>query len=66
MRKAQIHALKQTSIRVGIGATQLDELCQLVASTCGPLVISSMIEHGLYLFRLSKNKKRKTKKRKSS
>ena len=49
--------------RASMNYNQLDEVARIVSSTAGPLVIGSLIEHGLALHRFAKKPKRsKTKK----
>lgn len=63
MREQQKEALEQVKIRVFGDKKEADnymyELCMLVASTSGPLVISSMIEQCLKNFREIKKSKKK-------
>lgn len=58
MRKAHKETLEQVRIRAGIDKKQMDHLSEMVSSTFGPIIISSMIERGLKLFR-EKNGKAK-------
>lgn len=59
MRAQQKEALFQVKLRtfgtVKEADKYMDELCMLIASTSGPIIISSMVEHGLKVFRSIKN-----------
>ena len=56
MRKAQHEALHSVQIRIGLNDMQMRDLSMLLASTCGPLIIGSLIEKGLSDFRKAKVK----------
>jgi len=50
--------LEQICIRTGMNRKNLDEMAMLMASTVGPIVIKTMIEHGFCKFpKLSKKSK---------
>lgn len=59
MRQAHKNALRTLCLRSSVKEQQLDDICLVVASTYGPLVIAAMIERGLQIFRETKRKRRK-------
>lgn len=67
MREQQKEALFQVKLRtfgtIKEADKYMDELCMLIASTSGPLIISSMIENGLKVFRDTKKQKKKVKRK---
>lgn len=59
MRKEQKEAIEMFGVRCDLTNNQIEDISIHLASTFGPLLIGSLIEHGLLVFRRRKRKKRK-------
>lgn len=63
MRKEQKQSIENFQLRCDLTIKQIDDISQHLASTFGPIIISSLIEHGMLVFKNRDRNKDKLKKK---